>query len=169
MLEFGAGTGLVSEALQHTVGPIALADASAGMRQVLADKIDAGRLRSARVWDHDLVAAPSPERFDLVVTVMALHHVSEIEAVLTGFASALHDGGALAVVDLEAEDGTFHPEDFDGHHGFDRSDLTRRLEQAGFDRVEFRPAGTMSRPSGDYPLFLATAVRRAPTSSPGTS
>ena len=43
LLEYGAGTGLVSQFLAGHVGPITLAEPSAGMRSVMADKITAGR------------------------------------------------------------------------------------------------------------------------------
>ena len=44
MLEYGAGTGLVSQALAERVGPITLADTSSGMRSVMEGKIAAGAL-----------------------------------------------------------------------------------------------------------------------------
>lgn len=77
MLEYGAGTGLVSQALGEQVGPLTLADTSPGMRAVIRSKLDAGLLPGARVWDADLAAAPPPpsEQFDLIVTVMTLHHI----------------------------------------------------------------------------------------------
>jgi hypothetical protein len=47
------------------------------------------------------------------------------------------------------------------HHGFDRADLRRKLEAAGFEAVHFRTAVDVTRESGRaYPVFLVTA--RAP-------
>lgn len=55
VLEYGAGTGLVSQALMDRVGPLTLVDTSAGMRKVMAEKIQAGELpEGTRVWDLDL-------------------------------------------------------------------------------------------------------------------
>lgn len=161
LLEYGAGTGLVTQALRHRVGPVTLADTSAGMRDVMAAKVSAGTLPDARIWDVDLATDPVPdERFDLVVTVMVLHHVHALDRALGAFAALVDDGGHLCVVDLEEEDGSFHGEGFDGHHGFERADLTRRLEAAGFADVSFSTVHHVVRDGASYPVFLATAVRR---------
>lgn len=161
LLEYGAGTGLVTQALRHRVGPVTLVDTSAGMRDVMAAKVAAGALPDARIWDLDLATDPVPdERFDLVVTVMVLHHVHALDRALVAFADLLEDGGHLCVVDLEEEDGSFHGEGFDGHHGFERGDLTARLEAAGFADVSFATVHHVVRDGASYPVFLATATRR---------
>ena len=160
LLEYGAGTGLVSQALADGVGRVTLAEPSAGMRAAMADKVAAGALPpDARVWDLDLArdAVPS-ERFDLVVTVMTLHHIPELEPVLQGFAQLLADGGWLGVVDLDEEDGSFHDDPhFDGHHGLSRTSLQGQLEAAGFVHVRFEPCHVVEKQGRAYPLFLATA------------
>src|SRR4051794_24170245 len=67
MLEYGAGTGLVTQALQDSVGPAILADTSAGMRDVMQAKIESGELVDARVWALDLSTDDVPdEQFDLI-------------------------------------------------------------------------------------------------------
>ena len=158
VLEYGAGTGLVTQALRNMVGPVTLVDTSVGMRDVMADKVARGVIPDARVWDLDLSTdAPPDEQFDLVVTVLTLHHIPQIDPVLASFAALLADGGSVCIVDLEAEDGSFHGEGFEVHHGFDRSWLTARLEAAGFTDVSFRRCHEIARGDGTYPLFLATA------------
>lgn len=162
LLEYGAGTGLVSQALCDTVGLITVADTSAGMRKVMEDKVAAGVLPGARVWELDLSSAPLPaseERFDLIVTVLALHHLPRLEPVLSNFATLLAEGGYLAIVDLDEEDGTFHGDGFDGHHGFDHDALANDLRKAGFANVSFRRCHEVVRDGRTYPLFLATATR----------
>jgi predicted TPR repeat methyltransferase len=163
MLEYGAGTGLVTHALRDSVGPVTMADTSAGMRKVMDDKIAAGAITDATVWDVDLATEPVPdhdESFDLVVTVLTLHHIPTLEPVLAGFADLLADGGHLGIVDLEEEDGSFHADGFDGHHGFNRVALAASLADAGFSDVEFRPCHEIVRDGHVYPLFLATCVHR---------
>jgi predicted TPR repeat methyltransferase len=160
LLEYGAGTGLVTQALRDAVGPVTLADRSSGMRDVLHAKIDAGALPDARVWDVDLEAEPAPdERFDLIVTVMTLHHIHDLARVLTAFAGLLAPGGHLCIADLEQEDGSFHGADFDGHHGFERAALIDELATAGFGDVLIDACTTLVRDGVTYPVFLATAVR----------
>lgn len=159
LLEYGAGTGLVTQALRDAVGPVTLADTSAGMRTVMEEKVASGALPpDARIWDLDLSSAPPPsEEFDLVVTVLTLHHIPDLDPVLRAFATLLIPGGHLCIADLEAEDGSFHGEGFHGHHGFDRAELAAQVEAAGFGPVEFRGCGSVERPDGTYPMFLATA------------
>lgn len=160
VLEYGAGTGLVTQALLPDLGPVTLADTSQGMRDVMAAKIAAGALPpSARVWDVDLATDPPPadERFDLVVTVLTLHHVDDTGAALRAFHGLLDDDGTLCVVDLDHEDGSFHGEGFHGHHGFRREDLANALATAGFTRVHIDDCGDIERDDGRYSMFLAVA------------
>lgn len=160
LLEYGAGTGLLAQALRDRVGPATLADSSAGMRQVMQAKIDAGALPNARVWPLDLEVDPAPaERFDLIVTVLTLHHISRPATVLEAFAGLLETGGHLCIADLEKEDGSFHGADFDGHRGFERDILTADLVGAGFSDVRFTACTPLEKHGGSYPVFLAIAVR----------
>ena len=160
VLEYGAGTGLVSQALAPA-GPLTLADPSAGMRAAMAAKVEAGDLpATATIVDLDLGAEPRPtDRWDLALAVQVLHHVDDLEPVLAGFAEVLAPGGTLCVVDLELEDGSFHGEGFGGHHGFDRDELAAQLRAAGFADVAFEHAYDLVRDDHAYPLFLATATR----------
>lgn len=160
MLEYGAGTGLVTQALRDTVGPVTLADTSTGMRDIMRAKIDAGAITDARVWDLDLATQPAPdEHFDLIVTVLTLHHIENVRAVLSGFGKLLDEGGRLCVVDLDEEDGSFHGHDFEGHRGFERSALGSDLVGAGFADVVFEDCHHIVRGGVAYPMFLATCRR----------
>ena len=84
LLEYGAGTALVAQRLAGHVGPMTLADPSAGMRAAMAAKVEAGTLPAdVRIVDLDLATSPRPaDRYDLVVTVQVLHHVTDLDAVL---------------------------------------------------------------------------------------
>jgi len=160
LLEYGAGTGLVSQALRDHVGPITLADSSQGMLDVLRAKVADGVLPDARVLDLDLSRDPAlDERFDLIVTVMTLHHIPDLDPVLDGFAAMLEDGGHLCVVDLEREDGSFHGHGFPGHEGFDRDPLAERLRKSGFGDIRFQHAYKMEKSEHSFDLFLMTCVR----------
>jgi predicted TPR repeat methyltransferase len=160
LLEYGAGTGLVTQALRHRVGRVTLVDTSAGMRAVMQSKIDAGVLTDARVWATDLASEPPPadERFDLVVTVMTLHHITDLTTVLAAFRGLLDAGGHLCIADLEREDGSFHGADFDGHHGFEREAPADQLVGAGFRDVRFEDCADLRKDGHDFRVFLATAV-----------
>lgn len=160
LLEYGAGTGLVTQALRGAVGPVVLADNSTGMREVIGQKIGAGILTDAHVWDLDLEQDAVPEeQFDLIVTSMVMHHVRDLPTVLAGFATLTRPGGHLCLADLDREDGDFHHGDFDGHHGFDRGELTTSLRAAGFSDVAVTDCTTIEKEGRPYQVFLATARR----------
>lgn len=161
LFEYGAGTGLVSEQLIDQVGPVTLADSSAGMREQMQRKVDDQRLEAARIWEVDLShdAPPEDEHFGLIVTSMVLHHVTDIPRTLRAFATMLEPAGHLCIVDLDAEDGSFHGPDVDVHHGFDRGECTAWLHEAGFGDVQISDCGTVAHDDAEYGLFLAVATR----------
>lgn len=161
LLEYGAGTGLVTQALREHVGPVTLADTSTGMRDVMQAKVDAGALVDARIWDLNLETEPPlpGEEFDVIVTVLTMHHIHHLSRVLSCFAALLAPGGHLCIADLEQEDGSFHGPGFDGHHGFDRTALARVLADAGFTGTGFVDCTQLERDGKTYPVFLATSSR----------
>ncbi len=163
-LEYGCGTGLLSFALHTDLGAISLADASPGMLAVLAEKIAAAEVDNLHPLRLDLTHDPLPtERYDLIHSLMTLHHVFEIKQLLQNFHALLLPGGWLAIADLDREDGSFHGAGFSGHNGFERETLRAQLIEAGFSRVEFSTCYRMKKATDqgvrEYPLFLAVATR----------
>jgi len=161
VLELGAGTGLLGLSLLPHVAEVVLTDASSGMLEVADAKIATGAYPGARTLRFAIAEDAVPEeRFDLVVSMMALHHVPDTAAAVATMASLVVRGGQIALVDLEAEDGSFHS-DSSGPvlHGFERDELRRELEVAGFRDVTFHPAREVMREDRAYPLFLVTATR----------
>lgn len=164
VLDYGCGTGLLGFALLPHVGHVTMADTSREMLSVVAEKVAAGNTPNV-VTAH---LAPDATRlpggpYDLACTLMTLHHVPDTDAILAQFHAAIRPGGHLCVADLDAEDGSFHGEGFDGHDGFDRADLGRRLQRAGFSDVRFATAFQVVKGAGvharKYPVFLAVARR----------
>lgn len=161
VLEYGAGTALVSQALVEQIGPLTLIEPSEGMRKVLGDKITGGTLPpTTTVLDLDLSVADPPEAtFDLIVTAMTLHHIVDVPAVLRAFATLLASGGRVCIADLVAEDGSFHDSpDFHAHNGFDPDELSGWLRDAGFTDVDLRHAVDIDRDGRSFPVFLITAT-----------
>ncbi|WP_279193451.1 class I SAM-dependent DNA methyltransferase [Corynebacterium stationis] len=160
VFEFGAGTGLVSQFLAPHVGALTLADNSHGMREVIAGKIDAGVLDGAELSDSDLVGGKLPdEKYDLVVASLVLHHVANVPALLTSFASILAPGGVACIIELDDAGGKFHAhiDHYDAHDGFKRDEFEQSLRDAGFAEVQFHDVGKIERHDGEYSLFLANA------------
>ncbi len=163
-LDYGCGTGLLSFPLKDELGPILMADSSAGMLEVVAEKIVAQGVTNMTPLKLDLLADPLPaQRFDLIVTSMTLHHVPDTNQILRVFHALLNPGGYLCIADLDQEDGSFHGIEVDVHHGFDRDELSRNAAQAGFADMQFQTVFSIAKEhaSGtrDYPVFLLTARR----------
>jgi 2-polyprenyl-3-methyl-5-hydroxy-6-metoxy-1,4-benzoquinol methylase len=165
VLEYGAGTGLLSHRLAPYVGAITVADASAGMVEVAGSRIEQSGLAHLTARRLDLTVDPVPdERYDLVVSIMAMHHVSDVPRVLAAFHELLEPGGAVAIADLDHDpDNHFHAHDFDGHRGFDRVTLGGWLAGAGFTDVTLSTPHVVTKEvagtSREFPLFLAVGHR----------
>jgi len=156
-LEYGAGTGLLSFCLRDALGPITLADSSAGMRAVAERKIAAANAGDMRVIDLDLMRDPVPaERYDLIFSMMTLHHVPDVPRVLGAFRLLLNPGGWLCHADLDAEDGSFHGAEVDVHHGFERGTLRSWLVAAGYADVSVGDCCHIEHGERSYSIFLAT-------------
>ncbi len=123
--EFGCGTGLLSYFLREQFERITLADSSAGMLKVLKNRIKENHLDHFRPLKIDLEKRGLNEKFDIIYTLMTLHHIRDLDILFHRFNSLLVEGGILCIGDLEKEDGSFHAHmpDFDGHNGFEQEQL----------------------------------------------
>lgn len=159
VMDFGAGTGLISGKLAPLVKKIHAVDVSPAMLEQLAKKDElAGKVT---IHCQNLLERPLEVEVDLVVSAMAMHHVEDTRGLLSTLHAHLGPGGKVAIADLDAEDGTFHPEHVEGlfHHGFDREDLSRLMHETGFTDVEIETACEVHRDGRHYPVFLAIARR----------
>jgi SAM-dependent methyltransferase len=158
VLDFGAGTGLVATRIAPKVKALLAVDISPSMLAKLEEKDPSGTIE---VVCQDIVTSPLGRQVDVVVSAMAAHHVSDTAALLRTLHAHLKPGGRLALADLDAEPGTFHPPEVDDvhHHGFDRDALAEVARAAGFEDVAFRTACTVFREERPYPVFLLTATR----------
>ena len=161
-LEYGCGPGLLSFMLRPRLGEVTLADVSDGMLAVAAGKIAAANDTALRTVKLDLLVDPMPaERYDIIYSLMTLHHVPDTDAILRRFHAALETNGLLCIADLDAEDGSFHGAGFDGHPGFDRGLLGAKAREAGFATVEFSTAHEIEKTVDGrphrYPVFLMVA------------
>lgn len=163
-LEYGCGTGLVSFALQTQLGEMTLADSSAGMLAVLQGKIAAGKIKNMLPVQLDLAQDPLPiERYQLIHTSMTLHHIPDTSRILSAFYELLDNPGYLCVADLDREDGSFHADEFEGHLGFDRDDLSSKAQSVGFKKITFSTVFNMQKKVDgvikEFPIFLMVAEK----------
>ena len=161
VMDFGAGTGLLTAHIAPRVQQVAAVDTSASMLERLAAKPEfAGKVTPVC---QDITETPLATRFDLIISAMAMHHVEDTRKLFSSFARHLQPDGRIALADLDKEDGTFHPADAEGvfHHGFARDDLQAIIAQNGFEDIQFETAHTVDKEGKQYPIFLVMARKQA--------
>jgi len=168
VMEFGCGTGLVSMNLVEKVGRILAVDTSPGMLEVLERKIKESRITNIQTRLMNLTDDAFPtERFDLVFSSMAMHHIKDIPQLLAIFNRLLNPGGYLALADLDTEDGGFHgdiPDVF--YNGFDRPAFAEWMKKVGFSGITTTTAHVMKKENAhtgrlaEFPVFLAVGRKQ---------
>lgn len=162
-LEFGAGTGSTSLILSDHLQEIIMMDNSAGMVQMMNEKILKTNAKNLKSLHFDLENNEyEGTGFDLIFTQMALHHVIDIDSIIDKFSNLLNTGGYLAIADLYPEDGSFHGEGFEGHKGFDPEKLGNRLKKYGFSDPRHSTCFTIQKDipgkgMSNYDVFILTA------------
>lgn len=171
VLDYGCGTGLVGLYLLPRVRSVTGADNSAGMLDVLQQKVKDGGFVNMRTVPLDLEHDRVPtDRYHLVVSSMTLHHIADTRMILGAFHELLHPQGFLCLADLDTEPGTFHTSDVAPsvhHHGFDRAGLKARLSEIGFHDAKDVTAHTLRKPvenggEREFPVFLIIARKNGP-------
>ncbi len=161
VLEYGCGTGTLGFLLAPAVREVVAADASPGMIEQVRRKLALYPAARMTPLVLDLTRDPSPrEEFDLIVTAMALHHVDDVQLVLSRLGGMLANRGWLVVADLCAEDGSFHEPMKVPHNGFVPEDLahtaTRSLGQAD---CRWQTVHRVEKNGRSYEVFLLVAHR----------
>ncbi len=152
-LDFGAGTGAVSVPLAAQVQQVTALDTSAAMLSKLIDK----NIANIATLEQDIFCGLH-DVYDGVISSMALHHVADIEKLLTCMHQCLHQGGQLALVDLYQEDGSFHGDNAGKgvvHFGFAPQQLLEIAQRVGFKDLSYREIFNIEHKNGRrYPLFV---------------
>ena len=159
VMDFGAGTGLITTQVADKVGRVTCVDVSQAMLEKLASKEELqGKVD---ILCQNILEQPIGREFDLIVSAMAMHHVEDTDRMVQRFAEHLKPGARAALADLDEEDGTFHPADVEGvyHAGFNRDAFKGILEKHGFKDINFVTAHTVNKEENSYPVFLAVATK----------
>ncbi len=161
VLDFGAGTGLLTFYIQPYVGSIDAVDNSTGMLEKLKEKAEKAGIKTINPTLKDLETDDLGEEiYDLAMSSMTLHHIKEIEDFLKRLYKAVKNSGYIAVADLVEEDGTFHSDNEGVHHfGFSVDKLKGLIENAGFKDVKITIVNTIKKNNKEYPVFLLIAKK----------
>ena len=159
LMDFGAGTGLLSYFVAPFVGKIVAVDNSPSMLKEFETKCDAFACET-EIVEKDLSSETLDRKFDGIISSMTIHHLEDTLALFRKLYEMLKDGGFIAIADLDSEDGSFHSDNAGVfHHGFDREALQAIAEEVGFRDVHFDTASTIQKPYRDFTVFLMTAKK----------
>lgn len=155
ILDFGCGTGLFGLEFEGYAKSLTGVDTSAGMLEVFNQKTkDYPHINSIQI---DLEKEILEEKFDLVVSSMTFHHLENPQAMIQKLKSMLTEQGKILVIDLEKEDGTFHPNNKEmgvKHHGFSKEEILNWAESNGL-KVEINSINDIEKNDRRYSQFLA--------------
>lgn len=155
VLEYGAGTGILSFLLRDRFSDITLMDNSKEMIKVCIEKAEHYKTSHIHPLWIDLEHKAFAGKFDLIYNQMVLHHVNDYAALIHRFSTMLNPGGYLAIADLYPEDGSFHGPDVTVHLGFDTEKLSEILSNNDFKDINYQTCFEVKRESGkNYPVFL---------------
>jgi len=136
--DLGSGEGLLSELLALRCRSVIAVDNSEKIIAFGADKARKAGLKNLEFRLGDLEAPPiDPASVDVVVLSQALHHAQNPERAIRSAYGILKPGGTLLALDLRRHSFEQARQLYGDHWlGFTESDLTRWLEEAGFQDVD---------------------------------
>ena len=159
VMDFGAGTGLITAQIAPHVSSITAVDISQSMLDKLEEKTNLKN--KVKTVCQDITKQPLEQKFDVIMGAMAMHHVEDTSLLIQRFSEHMNSGTKVALADLDSEDGDFHPAEIEGiyHDGFDRDALQSILEKNNFKDIKFVTAHTVKKEVKSYPVFLVIATK----------
>ena len=157
IMDFGAGTGLLSYFVAPFVKKIVAVDNSPSMLLEFQNKCDEF-VCETEVLAKDLSKETLERKFNGIISSMTMHHLNDTLALFRKLYEMLEEDGFVALADLDSEDGSFHSDNTGVfHHGFDREALEVIAQEAGFKEITFDTASTIVKPDREFTVFLMTA------------
>ena len=157
LLDFGSGTGLLTERLAPEVAKITCVDVSSAMNAKLLEKEMPCEIELLEI---DLTQTDIKQTFDGITSSMTLHHIEDIEVLFKKFYALLKEDSFIALADLLSEDGKFHSDNTGVYHfGFDANSIQEVAQKVGFKDVTLKVVNTIEKPHNSYEVFLLTAKK----------
>jgi len=154
VLDFGCGTGLLTQLISPLAKDIVALDGSEAMIEEL-DKKELDNVEP--VVDHlsrGLVAQHPAFRkqFDVIVASSVCGYVPDLQEVADIIYSLLEDGGVFVHWDWLVDDN-------DPEFGLSQSDVEQTLNKSGFSSVETRIAFELNTPQGIKPVIMGVGQK----------
>jgi len=160
VLDYGSGTGLLGYKAIKLAKEVTFCDNSAGMLEQVIKKSKFYGYQNVKIIQSDFIVDDLPdERFDLILSMLVLHHVENIDLLLSIFHKLLKPGGMFCWIDLDKEDGTFHSDNTGiAHFGFAEEQVKKDLLSNGFSIVSYSNTITIPKDTekGErhFPIFV---------------
>ncbi len=133
--DIGAGSGFITEGLLNKNIHIKVVDQSAAMIEVMKKKFKDYKNIEYLLGDAENLGL-DPNSLDYAFCNMYLHHVSAPAKAIKEIYSKLNHGGKLIITDLDKHNDQFLIlEQYDKWLGFNRNDIKKWFEEAGFKKV----------------------------------
>jgi len=134
--DIGAGSGFITEGLLNKGVLIKTIDQSPAMIEVMKEKFKNQKNIAYLVGDSDQLPLED-NSVDYAFCNMYLHHVNAPVRAIQEIYRILKPGGKLVITDADKhEDKFLILEQYDKWLGFDRNDIRKWFEEAGFDDIE---------------------------------
>lgn len=161
ILDFGAGTGLLTKHICPFVKKITAIDNSEGMLKELEKNSKNWQDCNIKIEHNDILEFNSNTKFDAIISSMTMHHIKDIDKLFKKFSSLLKPKGFIAIADLMPEDGTFHSHGNEDvyHFGFSKEFLEDIAQKNGFKNISYEKVHTIEKPKRSYDIFLLTASK----------
>ena len=163
VLDYGCGTGLVGMEVAHLVKSLVFLDSSPAMVNVLEDKLGKAfekqklSSKNIKVITGDINKYTTKD-IDVVFSLMALHHVEDVQRVLEHISTnILKSSGLLVIGDLREENGSFHGDEKVPHNGFDIENLARQIEFSEMEVITTNTYNTIQKNGNEYEQFIIIA------------
>ena len=159
VMDFGAGTGLLSYFIAPYVETIVAVDNSPSMLEVFNEKSDEFDCKT-EILELDLSKDDLEEKFHVIISSMTIHHLEDTKELFQKLYNMLEENGFIALADLDTEDGSFHSDNTGVfHYGFEREKLEAIAKEVGFKNIRFKLASTIKKPHADFTVFLMLAEK----------
>jgi len=159
LMDFGAGTGLLSFCLSDKIKKVIAVDNSPSMLEEFHLKSNEFNCET-EVLQKDLSTQTIERTFDGIISSMTIHHLEDIHALFSHFYDMLDKDGFIALADLDSEDGTFHSDNTGVfHYGFNRASLEAIAKEVGFKNISFETVSIIKKPQCEFSVFLMTAYK----------
>ncbi|MFA5850760.1 MAG: class I SAM-dependent methyltransferase [Bacteroidales bacterium] len=164
-MDLGCGTGLVGLSILNEIKSLIMVDNSNAMIDKLKEKLEVIEQNNETTLKEKVkIINGSVDKYtandlDVVFSLMAIHHIENIEALFEHISKILNPGGVLVVGDLCEEDGSFHGEESVPHNGFNIESLSKQMEAFDIDIVTTYTYNTIKKNNRDYDQFIIIAKK----------